>query len=253
MERNRLKWKLEAGEPAFGCSVMIPSPQIVEMVGHLGFDWVLIDLEHGTIDLETAELMIMAAEVSGLTPVARPRSNRKSDISSIMDRGAAGVQVPHVNTADDARRAVQAVKFGGGADRGLAQGTRPDNYGLSGSMDQFVAFSNEQTLVCVQLEQEAAIANVDEILAVDGVDVFFIGPSDLSQSMGYPGNPGAEPVKIAIEETLAKISAAGRTPGLPASADSVEAALASGARYVYTHLPKLLKAGASGFLEAAAT
>ena len=93
MKTNTMKSKLLAGEAALGCSIMVPSPQMVEMVAHAGFDWVLIDLEHGTIGLETAELMIMAAEASGITPIARPRSNRPQDISSVMDRGAMGVQV----------------------------------------------------------------------------------------------------------------------------------------------------------------
>ncbi len=157
MKRNRMKSKILAGEPVFGCSIMVPSPQMVEMVAHAGFDWVLIDMEHGTIGLETAELMIMAAEASGITPIARPRSNRKADISSVMDRGAMGVQVPHVNSAEDARAAVSAVKFGSGDNRGLAAGTRPDSYGLSRTMDEFVKTSNEQTLVCVQLEHASAI------------------------------------------------------------------------------------------------
>ena len=251
MNPNRLKAKLLAGEPAFGCSIMIPSPQMVEMVAHAGFDWVLIDLEHGTITLETAELMIMAAEASGITPIARPRSNRKADISSIMDRGAMGVQVPHVNCAADARNAVSAVRFGPGDNRGLAAGTRPDSYGLSKSMNEFVTESNAQTLVCVQLEHAAAIENADEILAVEGVDVFFIGPSDLSQSMGHPGDPKAEPVARAIEGTLAKITAAGKIPGMPAAAGNVGAVLDAGVRYIYTHLPKLVGAGASGFLDEA--
>jgi 4-hydroxy-2-oxoheptanedioate aldolase len=248
MKTNRMKQKLFAGEPAHGCSVMVPSPQMVEMVGHAGFDWVLIDMEHGSIDLETAELMIMAAEAAGVTPIVRPRSNRKQDISSVMDRGAMGVQVPHVNDAGDAQRALDAVKFGPGEKRGLAAGTRPDNYGLAGSMPGFVEASNEQTLVCVQLEHAAAIENADEILAVDGIDVFFIGPSDLSQSMGYPGQPGAAPVAEAIERTLQKILAAGRIAGMPASADNVGRLLDGGVRYVYTHLPKLVGAGASAFL-----
>ncbi len=111
--------------------------------------------------------------------------------------------------------------------------------------------SNEQTLVCVQLEHAAAIENVDEILAVEGVDVFFIGPSDLSQSMGYPGNPKAEPVKDAIERTLLKITSAGKIPGMPASVDNVDAILSSGVRYTYTHLPKLVGAAASEFLKKA--
>ena len=115
-------------------------------------------------------------------------------------------------------------------------------------MDDFVEQSNAQSLVCVQLEHAAALDHVDEILAVDGVDVFFIGPSDLSQSMGYPGNPKAEPVADAIAQTLAKITAAGRIPGLPATAANVDTILGAGAKYIYTHLPKLVGAGASEFL-----
>ncbi len=248
MKTNRMKTLLAEGRPALGCSVMIPSAQVVEMLGHAGFDWVLIDMEHGTIGLESAELMIMAAEAAGITPIVRPRSNAGAEISSVMDRGAMGVQVPHVNSAADARAAVAAVKFGPGAMRGLAAGTRPDSYGLGASMDAFAQAANAQSLVCVQLEHEAAIANADEILAVADIDVFFIGPSDLSQSMGHPGDPKATPVREAIEATLAKIVAAGHTPGMPATAGNVEAVLGSGARYVYTHLPKILGLGAEAFL-----
>jgi 2-keto-3-deoxy-L-rhamnonate aldolase RhmA len=251
MNTNRMKARLQAGEPVFGCSIMVPSPQLVEMIAYAGFDWVLIDLEHGTIDLETAELMIMAAQASGVTPIARPRSNSKADISGIMDRGAMGVQVPHVNTAADARRALDAVKFGPGERRGLAAGTRPDGYGLRGSMADFVERSNAESLVCVQLEHAAAIDNLDEILAVDDIDVFFIGPSDLSQSMGHPGNPGAKAVAAAIDGGLQKIVAAGRVPGMPAAADRLDAVLGAGAKYIYTHLPKLVGTGAAAYLSAA--
>jgi 4-hydroxy-2-oxoheptanedioate aldolase len=244
-----MKSLFAAGRPALGCSVMIPSPQVVEMVAHAGFDWVLIDIEHGTIGPETAELMVMAADAAGIAPIIRPRSNLPAEISAAMDRGAMGVQVPHVNTAADARAAVAAVKFGPGAMRGLAAGTRPDSYGLGGRMDAFAEAANAQSLVCVQLEHEAAIANVDEILAVAGVDVFFIGPSDLSQSMGHPGNPKAPPVKEAIDATLAKIVAAGRTPGMPATADNLDQVLGAGVRYIYTHLPKVLGLGARAFLD----
>jgi 4-hydroxy-2-oxoheptanedioate aldolase len=251
MKTNVMKRKLAAGEPALGCSIMIPSPQMVEMIAHAGFDWVLIDLEHGTIGLESAELMIMAAEASGITPIARPRTNHPQDIAAVMDRGAMGVQVPHINSAADATRAVAAVKFGPGERRGLAAGTRPDGYGLGAAMADFVQRSNEESLVCVQLEHAAAIAAADEILGVEGVDVFFIGPSDLSQSMGYPGNPKAPPVAEAIETTLRKIVAAGKTPGMPATAEAVGGVIASGVRYIYTHLPRLVGAGARGFLGAA--
>ncbi len=238
-----------AGDAALGCSLMFPSPQIVEMLGHAGFDWVLLDCEHGSLSLADVELMCMAADAAGITPIGRPRSNSAADIQSLMDRGVMGVQVPHVNTAEDARRAVSAVKFGPGAGRGLAAGTRPDSWGLGAKMPDFAAAANAQSLVCVQLEHETAIRNADAILNVEGVDVVFIGPSDLSQSMGYPGDPKAMPVAKAISETLAKIVASGKIAGLPATTDALPTALAAGVRYTYTHLPKILGAGAAAHLK----
>lgn len=248
MKTNEMKARLQRGEPALGCSLMFPSPQIVEMLGYAGFHWVLLDCEHGSLSIADVEIMCMAADAVGITPIARPKSNSAADIQSVLDRGAHGVQIPHVNTADDARRAVSAVKFGPGAGRGLAAGTRPDRWGLGAKMTDFAAQANAQSLVCVQLEHEEAIRNAKDILAVDGIDVFFIGPSDLSQSMGYPGNPKAPPVAAAIHETLKAIVAAGKTPGMPATSDNLAEVIASGCRYIYTHLPKVLAAGSAQFL-----
>ncbi len=250
MKQNLMKAKIARGEVALGCSVMFPSPQIVEMLGYAGFDWVLIDCEHGSISLGDVELMAMAADAVGITAIARPRSNSAADIQSVMDRGVAGVQVPHVNTAEDARNAVAAVKFGPGAARGLAAGTRPDRWGLGARMPDFTREANAQSLVCVQIEHQDALANVDDILKVDGIDVFFIGPSDLSQSMGHPGNPKAPPVAAAIDATLAKIRAAGAAPGMPATTETLADVKGKGCRYIYTHLPKILGAGAQSFLKA---
>ena len=120
-------------------------------------------------------------------------------------------------------------------------------------MGDFVKHSNEQTLVCVQLEHTAAIENVDQILEAEDVDVFFIGPSDLSQSMGYPGNPKAKPVKDAIEDTLRKITSAGKIPGMTASMNNLDAVLDSGVKYIYIHLPKLIGVAASEFLKKASS
>jgi 4-hydroxy-2-oxoheptanedioate aldolase len=254
--QNAMKAKIQRGEIALGVSLMFPSPQLVEMMAYAGFDWVLIDCEHGSIGPADIELMAMAADASGITAIARPRTNNAADIQSVLDRGVKGVQIPHINTRADAERAVAAVKFGPGAGRGLAAGTRPDRWGLGARMpdfatQDFATQANAQSLVCVQIEHQEAVANVDEILKVDGVDVFFIGPSDLSQSMGYPGNPKAPPVAAAIEQTLAKIRAAGKAPGLPATAETVATATASGCRYIYNHLPRLLHAGATEFLNRA--
>jgi 4-hydroxy-2-oxoheptanedioate aldolase len=243
-----MKAMIAEGRPALGCSLMFPSAPLVEMLGHAGFDWVLLDCEHGSLSLADVEVMSMAADAVGITAIARPRSNDAADIQSVLDRGVAGVQIPHINTAEDARRAVAAVKFGPGAGRGLAAGTRPDRWGLGGKMADFAAAANAQSLVCVQLEHQDAIANAEAILAVPDIDVFFIGPSDLSQSMGFPGNPKAPPVAAAIAATLAKIRGAGKAPGMPATAETLPDVLGSGCRYVYTHLPRVLGAGARDFL-----
>lgn len=247
--RNPMKEKLRAGEPAFGVSVMIPSPQIVEIIGAAGFDWVLLDCEHGTLTLESVELMAMAAEACGITPIARPATRSAEHILQVLDRGVMGVQVPHVNTAAEAREVVQAVKFHPAGRRGLAAGTRAARYDAHGTLAEYVKAANEATLIAIQLEEQAAIDNLDALLQVQGIDVFFIGPSDLSQSMGHPGDPKAPAVAQAIEQSLGKMRAAGRTPGMPATAEAVRGTLDKGVRYVYTHLPRLMASSAKAYLQ----
>ena len=248
MMKNRMKGKLLSGQPVFGVSVMFPSPQVVEMVGRLGFDWVLIDCEHGSISPESVELMAMAAELSGITPLARPWTNSPEAILRVMDRGAMGVQVPHVNTAADARRAVESVKFHPLGKRGLAAGTRPANYGFGLSKADYVEEANRETLVCVQLEEEEALRNLGEILQVEGVDVFFVGPSDLSQSMGYPGRSDVPEVREAMDRAFAAIVAAGKASGSAGDAQATLNYLSKGVLYLYTHIPTLLASASAEFL-----
>jgi 4-hydroxy-2-oxoheptanedioate aldolase len=248
MKKNRMKEKLRAGEPVYGVSVMIPSPQIVEMVGAAGFDWVLLDCEHGTLTLESVELMAMAAEACGITAIARPMSRSPEHILQVLDRGVMGVQVPHVNTAEDAREVIAAVKYHPLGRRSLAAGTRAAVYDAHGTLADHVKTANDATLIAVQLEDREAIENIDALLEVENIDVFFIGPSDLSQSMGYPGNPKAPPVAQAIDTSFRKMLAAGRTPGTPATAENVREVLGKGVRYIYTHLPRLLSASAKAYL-----
>ena len=250
MTPNQMKVKFASRKPAFGLSIMFPSPQMVEMAAGLGFDWVLIDCEHGSIGLESVEHLIMAAEAARLTPIVRPPSKAAKEIQQVMDLGAMGVQVPHVITADDARGAVAAVKYHPQGSRTMAAGIRAQGYGLSMGSDGYIEAANRETLVCVQIEDAEALENVDEILQVEGIDVFFIGPSDLSQSMGHPGNPKAPPVAKAIDETLAKIIATGQTSGMPGSTGEVQNVIGKGVHYIYTHIPKLLTSAAGSYFEA---
>ena len=245
---NHMKAKLQSGKPAFGVSVMFPSPHIVDIIGRLGFDWVLIDCEHGSISLESVELMVMASETAGITPIARPPVNSFESIGQLMDRGVMGVQVPHVNTAEDARKAVEAVKYHPLGERGLAAGVRAASYGYGISMSQYAEESNKETLVCVQLEEAEAVRNVDEIVQVDGVDVFFVGPSDLSQSLGFPGRPDTPEVREAMDSVFGTIAAAGKISGSAGNASAIRRYMDQHVSYLYTHLTTLLYAAAADFI-----
>ncbi|MHB8732898.1 MAG: HpcH/HpaI aldolase family protein [bacterium] len=251
MLTNAMKATIVSGRPAIGLSVMIPSPQIVEMAGRLGFDWVLIDCEHGTINRETVELMAMAAQAGGTTPIARPALNSPEAILQVLEAGALGVQVPHVSTAEAARAAVDAVKYHPLGSRGLAAGTRPAGYGLGGSAAGYVEASNRETLVCVQIEDTDGLANLTKILAVPGIDVFFVGPSDLAQAMGYPGRTDVPEVRAAIDGAFRAILAAGKVAGSTGSPEAIPGLVRQGIRYTYTHLTRLLGQAGREFLRSA--
>lgn len=246
--QNRLKQQLLAGQVALGVSVMIPSPQIVEMLGRLGFTWVLIDREHGTINRETMELMIMAANASGITPIVRPHSNEPLAILEAMDSGAQGVQVPHVSTAAAARAAVQAVKYHPLGERGLAVGTRSAGYGFGLAMSDYVTAANQESLVCIQLEDTEAIANLPEIAQVPGIDVLFIGPSDLSQALAFPGQKDHPLVEQAIGNAVQAIIASGHAAGTAGNGQYRQKPIHQGVLYYYTHLTTLLEVSSREFL-----
>jgi len=252
MLQNKMKAKIQAGQPVFGVSVMFPSPQVVEMIGELGFDWVLIDCEHGSMTPESAELMCLAAERRGLTPIVRPEANRPEVLMRYLDRGAMGLQVPHVNTRDEALAAVRAMKYHPQGNRGLARGQRSTGFGITGgSISAYTEWSNRETLVCVQIEEQEGLQNLDQILTAPGVDVFFIGPTDLSQSLGYPGQRDHPVVKQAVEGAFAKIHGAKKASGTTCAADDVAANLKAGILYHYTHVATFMTYYGKHFLRQA--
>src|SRR3989454_7913133 len=209
MRENTLKQRLHAGKAAFGVMCTFPSPAVVEMLGHLGFDWILLDNEHGSITVDTAEACIAAAELTGMAPIVRPVGNKPEIIAPFLDRGAWGVQVPHVNTAEEARAAVDAVKYAPEGHRGIFSGGRPANYGFKGSTADYAKEANRNTLVCLMLEEVVAIENLAELVKVPGVDVYFIGSGDLSQSMGYTGQQAHPEVQGMMDAA----SRSSRAPG----------------------------------------
>ncbi len=238
---NPIKDKIARGKPAIGVSIMFPSAQLVEMAGRLGYDWVLIDCEHGSISVEQAERMITAAEAAGIVPVVRPPSDDPDIIGQLMDCGAKGIQAPHIRTAKEAEKIVDAVKYFPEGHRSIAVGTRAAHYGFNLSMAEYAEKSNEEMLVCIQIEDKEALAELPEIYKVKGIDVLFIGPSDLSQSLGHPGDYEHPVVKEAISDAFRFIESIGIAAGTAGNIDYLPKRLGQGVLYYYVHITTLLK------------
>ena len=212
IRKNPLKEKLRRGEGAIGVFCNIPSPALVELVGYLGFDFAIVDAEHGPQDVETSEHMVRAADAVGLPAVARVAVNLPQNLLRYLDAGSLGVQVPMVNSADEAQAVVSATKYPPLGRRGLAS-VRASGYGVGLSTAEYVEMANRETLVVVQVETLQAMERVAQIAAVDQVDVVFVGPTDLSSSMGYPGQPTHPEVITAIERLGVEIQRAGKVAG----------------------------------------
>src|SRR5712692_4389160 len=183
MPNQRLKDKLAAGQAATVIAPFASSAGLVEMLGHMGFDGVFLDTEHGPAGWEEIEHMARASDLTGYSSVMRVQDNDAATITRALDRGVSGIQVPHVNTRAEAEATVQHAKYAPLGHRGWS-GWRG---ALGVDPHEYARVANEQTLVVVILEEVEALDNLDEILEVEHVDVFFVAPGDLAQSMGLPG------------------------------------------------------------------
>lgn len=178
-------------------------PSIIECMGLAGFDFLVIDLEHSPNTIESAQNLIRAASLHKMTPIIRVGENNESLISKVLDIGAQGVQVPQIGNKEDAIKVVEAAKFSPLGMRGVCRYVRSAGFS---SMDKNIYFkeSNENTLVILQIEGKEGIENLDSILEVDGVDIIFIGPYDLSQSLGVPGQINHPKVMDAMKNVVNK-------------------------------------------------
>lgn len=182
-----LKDKLISNELTIGSWLTLPSTAIAEIMCNTGFDWIVVDLEHTTISLEQAGEMIRTIELSGSSSLVRLTSNDENQIKRVMDAGAQGIVVPMVKSATDAKRAVTATRYPPLGNRGVGL-ARAQEYGAK--FEEYLAWQSDINfgpVVVVQIEHIDAVPNLKEILNVDGIDAFIIGPYDLSCSMGIPG------------------------------------------------------------------
>jgi len=183
---NLLKEKLQKGQNTIGPFMKFTDPAAVEIAGLAGFDFVIIDMEHGPVSFERAQDLIRAAQLRNITPVIRVPENREIYIQRALDIGAVAIQVPQISTVEDAERVAVASKFHPKGARGVCRFVKAANYSSTPKAEYFVN-ANEDVLTLIHIEGLEGIKNLPEIVKVEGIDVIFLGPYDLSQSCGVPG------------------------------------------------------------------
>ncbi|MDE0190432.1 MAG: aldolase/citrate lyase family protein [Gammaproteobacteria bacterium] len=201
--------RLKAGEPLLGAFVNVESPTVVEVLAVAGMDFLMIDGEHAPIGPASAVEMIRAAEARRIPILARVGENTQQVMAKYLDAGVIGTMTPMVSSAAEAEQVVDSVKYPPMGKRGLA-GVRVNDFAPTPG---YVGAANEATVVVVQIETRAGIDRADEIIATDGVDVVFLGPSDLSVALGVPGQTKHPSVLETIEALTGKIVAAGKAAG----------------------------------------
>ncbi len=240
---NTFKRDLAAGKTLFGCWLSLADAGAAEMIGTTGFDWVLIDSEHAPNDIRSIRAQLSALNGSDSQVLVRVPVGETWLIKKVLDVGAQTIMVPMVESGDQARELVRACTYPPTGIRGVgAAAARASRFG---SISDYVTTADEQICLLVQVESRAGIAALDDILAVEGVDGVFIGPSDLSTDMGFKGNVDAPEVQDTIRDALGRIGAAGKAPGIMSLGEKTPVYLEGGARFLAVGIDVVLMLGAA--------
>jgi 2-keto-3-deoxy-L-rhamnonate aldolase RhmA len=225
--KNPLKERLKKGEAVIGTFVGIGHADVTEWLSHLGFDWLLLDAEHGPMGFETLQVMMQAMNGSNCVPIVRPQWNDPVIIKRVLDIGAYGVLIPWVNSKEEAEAAVRACRYPPSGIRGWG----PRRAAMFDA--DYFATANGEVLVAVQIETEKALRNLDDILSVEGVDACYIGPWDLSCSLGFGVPPRwNEPRYLeAFDKVVKAAEEHGKPAGMFASIDNIGWAVEKGFRF----------------------
>ena len=249
MLENTTKAKLTAGDTVYGVFFRSADATLAEYVAMQGWDFLVFDAEHGSLQPRDVENLCRAAELRGVTPITRATTNEASNILRFLDAGSHGVHVPWVNTAQGVEQAVQAVKYRPRGSRGLA-GSRASGWGMEETIGDYTRRANAETMLIVHIETAEAVSAVEEYVTVDGVDVFFIGPTDLSHSLGHPGEPDHPEVQAALERVAEVVVPSDKALGIyAATAEFAVRWRDRGARYFTGGAEALMGRGMQEYLK----
>jgi 2-dehydro-3-deoxyglucarate aldolase len=208
---NRFKAALLERKQQIGTWSSLASPIVTELLGVVGFDWILLDTEHAPTDPISLIPQLMSLKDSVSAPVVRPPANEQVAIKRLLDVGVVNFLIPFVDTAADAERAVAATRYPPQGVRGVSVGHRGNRFG---TVSNYFEVANDNMCVAVQIESRAAVENIDAIAAVPGIDALFVGPSDLAANYGHLGDPNHPDVQAAIQHVFQRAHAAGKASGI---------------------------------------
>ncbi len=242
---SSVKDRLKNHETVFGTFYKLNSPIATEMLGWAGFDFIVVDCEHSPIGYESTENIIRTAENVGLSTIVRVPSAAEEHIFHALDSGAVGVQIPNLTSVEQFRESVSACKYFPAGTRGLSRGTRNAMFGLWNEAEKpYVQAANDKSLVVVHIENKEMAERVEEICQIPEIDVVFVGPADMSQSLGIPGkskDPRVVEIALHVIETAERYGKAG---GIAAGKDNMDMYIQHGARYIMYSSDAALFAGA---------
>jgi len=250
LHKNYLLDKLNSGQSVLGTWVMMPSALTVDVIASTGIDFVIIDREHGPISFETAQEMAMACESRGVSPIMRVGDIERSFIQNALDVGMHGIQVPNVDTKQNAIDVVKFSKYPPVGDRGFSPFTRAGDYSLRNAT-KLTQKANSNTAVILNIEGKDAVNNFDEILEVEHADIYFVGLFDLSKALGIPGDVSNPIVIDALAGIIEKANKAGKFVGTIATTkEKMVEFLEMGVKYmVYLVDCEILRAGYEDVVE----
>jgi 4-hydroxy-2-oxoheptanedioate aldolase len=209
---KQLKKRIQQGETLHGCWLNLGSPITAEIVGEAGFDWVLIDLEHGAGGEADVLHQLQALAHTPAAPIVRVESFARQRFHRVLDMGAEGIMCPRINNATEAREAVRGLRYPPEGTRGVAKMVRATGFGRN--FDAYLNKSSEDIVGVLQIETQEILSHLDEIAAMDGVDVLFIGPSDLSMSLGIFGQFDHSLFQDALNNTIEAARKHGKATGI---------------------------------------
>jgi len=214
MRRNIVKQRLRRGETVIGTMVQeVRTPAIAQILKQVGFDFFMVDMEHGPYSLEAASDIIRMGRVVDMCPLVRVASPEYHLITGPLDMGAMGIMMPRIETRDEVEEFVACMKYPPLGKRGCSSDAPHSEYDF-GPLSDFISINNEDTLVIAQIERKVAVDHIDDLLSVPGVDAALIGPEDLSISMGFPGQTKDPVVVEAIEKVIESAQKNGVTAGI---------------------------------------